>query len=81
MLSAQQLPSVEQSREVLGNLAEDPGLATLLGLLDRVPVAQDGARRLGLDVAEDVRVPAHELGVHVIGHLGQRPVPALLQQQ
>ena len=33
------------------------------------------ARAVDLDLAEDVRVPAHELGVHVLGHLGERPGP------
>ena len=34
-----------------------------------------------LDLAEDVRVPVHELGVHVLGDLGQRAGAALLEQQ
>ena len=64
-----------------GTSPKMPGLAARLGRLDRVPVAQHHAGGLGLDLAEDVRVAPHELGVHVLGDLGQRAGAALLEQQ
>ena len=67
--------------QVLGHLAEDARLAARLGLLDRVPVAQDLAGVLDLDVAEDVRVAADELLAAVLGDVGQRAGAALLEQQ
>jgi hypothetical protein len=75
------LARVQRPRQVLRHLAEDAGLAPLLGLLDLVPVAQDLAGGVDLDRAEDVRMPAHELRVHVLGDLAERAGPALLQQQ
>src|SRR4051794_29877525 len=75
------LPGVQQRRQVLGHLAEDPGLAAGLRGLDRVPVAQDLAGVLGLDVSEDVRVAADELLAHVLGDLRQRAGAALLEQE
>src|SRR4051794_12384945 len=75
------LAGVQQRREVLGHLAEDPGLAAGLGRLDRVPVAQDLAGVGDLGLPEDVRVAADELLADVLGDVGQRAGAALLEQQ
>ena len=72
---------MQQRREVLGHVAEDPLLAPGLGALDLVPVAQHLARRLRLDLAEDVRMAADELLAHVLGHLRHVAGAALLEQQ
>ena len=72
---------MQQRREVLGHLAEDPLLAPGLGALDLVPVAQHLAGRLGLDLAEDVRMAADELLAHVLGDLRHVAGAALLEQQ
>jgi hypothetical protein len=75
------LARVERTRQVLGHLAEQPGLAPLLRALDLVPVAQDLAGALHLHRAEDVRVPADQLLAAVLGHLGERAGAALLEEQ
>jgi hypothetical protein len=58
-----------------------PGLAAGLGRLDLIPVPEHFPGRLGLDLAEHVRVPADQLLAAVLGDLGQRAGAALLEQQ
>ena len=57
------LPREEERRKPFGDVVEDPLPALLLDL-DPLPVRANPVGRLGLDVAENVRVPAHELRVH-----------------
>ena len=75
------LARVQRARQVLRHLAEDARLAAGLAGLDLVPVAQHLAGRLGLHLAEHVRVPADQLLAAVLGDVGQRAGAALLQQQ
>ena len=75
------LAGVQRRGEVLGDLAEDPGLAAGLGALDGVPVAQDGPGVVRGDLAEDVRVAAHELLAHVLGDLREVAGVALLHEE
>ena len=79
--AALHLARVQRPGQVLRHLAEDAGLAAGLGRLDRVPVAQHLAGRLGLDLAEHVRVAADQLLAAVLGDVGQRAGAALLEQQ
>ena len=72
---------MQQRREVLGHLAEDPLLAAGLGALDLVPVAQHLAGRLGLDLAEDVRMAADQLLAQCSATCAMSPGAALLEQQ
>jgi hypothetical protein len=72
---------VQQRGQVLGHVAEGPLLAAGLGALDLVPVAKDLAGRLGLHLAEDVRMAADELLAHVLSDLGHVAGAALLEQQ
>ena len=60
--AALDLARVERPGQVLGDLAEDPRLAARLGGLDRVPVAQDLAGRLGLRVAAVRRSTSRDPG-------------------
>ncbi len=55
-----ELPCVQERRQRLGHVVEDP-LALLLVGLDPLPVLADAAGGPRLDVAEDVRVAADEL--------------------
>ena len=55
-----ELPCVEQRRKRLRHVVEDPLAALLLGL-DPLPVLADATGSIGIDLAEDVRVPANEL--------------------
>ena len=75
------LASVQERREVVGHVPEDPRLAARLGALDRVPVAQDLGGVLHLGLREDVRVAPHELLVDVVGHLREVAGAALLEQE
>ncbi len=59
---AQQLLHVEQRRQP-GRDALDERVVALLVLLDLLPVRDDRVGRVGLDLAEHVRMAAHELGV------------------
>ena len=74
------LARVQESREPLGDVVED-ALAPLLLDLDPLPVRAHAVGGPGLDVAEDVRVPAHELRVHAAGHLREVAGATLLEQQ
>src|SRR5689334_3535101 len=65
-----QLARIEQRRQRLGNVVEDP-VASLLLPLDPLPARADALRRARLDVAEDVRMPAHQLRVHESSDLGE----------
>ena len=47
-------------------------VVALLVLLDLLPVGDDRVGRVGLDVAEHVRMAAHELGVHAARDVGDR---------
>ena len=76
------LRRVEQRREVLGDVAEDPcGLAALLRALDVVPRAANivGLARDG--VREDVGVAPHELRRAVVGDPLEVSGAAFLEQQ
>ena len=58
-----QLAREEQRRQRLRHVVED-SRASLLLALDRLPVRAHAAGRLRLDLAEDMRMPAHELLVN-----------------
>src|SRR5581483_6425921 len=75
------LARVERAGQVLGYLGEDARLAAGLGLLYLIPVAQDLGRRLGLRLAEDMRVTADQLLSAVSRHRPQIARSALLEQQ
>ena len=75
------LRAYSSAGQVLGDLAEDAGLAARLAGLDRVPVAQHLAAPSGLDLAEDVRVAADELLAAVLGDRREIAGAALLEQQ
>jgi hypothetical protein len=79
--AALDLARVERAGEVLGDLAEEAGLAARLGALDLVPVRQHLAGVGDLHRAEDVRVAPDQLLAAVLGHLGERSRAALLEQQ
>src|SRR3954452_19005427 len=79
--AALDLARVQERRQVLGHVAEDADLATGLGALDLVPVAQDLAGGLGGGVAEDVRMAADQLRAAVLGDVGHVAGAALLEQQ
>src|ERR1700712_1525695 len=72
------LARVEQRRQVLGDLAEDAGLATGLAGLDLVPVAPHLAGRPRVHVAEDVRMAADELLAAMLGDGAEVAGAALL---
>ena len=55
--------------------------ALLLVALDLAPVADHVGRRLGLALAEHVRVPADQLQAAVVGHRGEVALAALLEEQ
>src|SRR3954452_3317409 len=75
------LARVQRPGEVLGHLPEDAALAARLPLLDPVPVAQDLAGALHLGRPEHMRMAADQLLAAVLGHLGPRPLAALLEQK
>src|SRR5436309_7985851 len=56
-------------------------LAPLLFSLDALPVLAYPPRRLRLDLAEHVRVPPHQLLVHVPGHGLQSAAAFLLEEE
>ena len=60
----------------MAHAVEDAG-ATLLGVLDGVPVGEHSVGVVGDDRAEHVRVAAHQLVVHALDDVGHRE-PALL---
>jgi hypothetical protein len=76
-----ELAGIERAGKVLGYIAEQPGLATLLRGLDPVPVAKHLAGRVSLCLAEHVGMAADQLLGAVLCHLRQIAAPALLQQQ
>ena len=78
--AALQLAGVEQRRERLGNVVEDP-FPPLVGALDLLPVRAHASGRSRLDLAEHVRVPPHELVVDPAGRLLEVAVPLLLEQE
>ena len=59
----------------------EDALAPLLLALDALPVRAHALGGSRLDVAEDVRVPAHELLVDAAGHLRQVAGASLLEQE
>jgi hypothetical protein len=75
------LARVQRPGEVLGDVAEDPGLPAGLRALDGVPVAQDRPRVVRGDLAEDVGMAADELLAHVLGDLREVPGAALLHEE
>src|SRR3954452_3001111 len=75
------LARVQERRQVLRHVAEDPVLAAGLGALDLVPVAQHLAGGVGRGVAEDVRMAADQLRAAVLGDAGHVARAALLEQQ
>ncbi len=75
-----ELPRVEQRRKRFGHVVEDPLAALLLGL-DLLPVRANPAWGLGIDLAEDVRVPAHELLLDPARDRLERAGAALLEEQ
>ncbi len=75
-----ELPRVEQRRKRLRDVVEDPLAALLLGL-DALPVLPHAARRLRVHLAEDVRVPAHELLLDPARDRLQRAGAAFLEEQ
>src|SRR5439155_1309098 len=74
------LARIEQRRERLGNVVEDP-LAPFLLAFDRLPVLLDAARRVRLDVPEHVRVPAYELLVDQPRRRCKIPLALLLERE
>ena len=75
-----QLPRLQERGQRGGNVVEDPLAPLLLGL-DLLPALADAARRVGLDLAEDVWMAADELGVHCPRNLLEIAVALLLQQE
>ena len=74
------LARVEQPRQPFRDVVED-ALAPLLLALDALPVRAHPLGSSRLDVAEDVRMPAHELLVDAAGHLRQVAGSSLLEQE
>ena len=74
------LARVEERRQRLRHVVEDARAALLLAL-DRLPVRAHAAGRLGLDLAEDVRMPPHELLVNQPRDAFEVAAAALLEQQ
>ncbi len=70
LCALEHLLRVERRRQVVGQLAEDRP-AALVVALDLVPGAHHVAGRLGLAIAEHVRMAADQLRAHVLGHAGQ----------
>ena len=75
-----QLPRLQERRQRRGHVVEDPLPALLLGL-DLLPALADAAGGVGLDLAEDVRMPADELRVHGARDLLEVALALLLEQQ
>ncbi len=75
-----ELARLQERRQRRRHVVEDPLPAFLLRL-DLLPPLADAAGGVGLDVAEDVRVAADELGVHGPRHLLEIALALLLQQQ
>jgi len=59
----------------------EDALAPLLLALDPLPVLLDAVRRIGLDVAEDVRMASDELLVNQPSRLLEVTAPAFLEEQ
>ena len=78
--AALELARLQERGQRRGHVVEDPGAPLLLGL-DLLPALADPARRLRLDVAEDVRVAADELRVHRPRDALEIALPFLLEQQ
>ena len=78
--AALHLPRLQERRKRLGDVVEDP-LAPFLLALQLLPAALDRAGRRQLGVAEDVRVPPHELGVDPSRDPGEVAGAALLEQE
>ena len=76
---AEQLVRVEQRRQA-GRDALDDRRRALLRLLDLLPVAHDVGGLVGDDVAEDVRVAAHELVVDAARDVGHGERAGLLRE-
>ena len=74
------LARVQECRQVLGNVVED-AFAFFLLALELLPVLADAACRARLDLAEDVRMPPHELLVDPARHVLEIAGAALLEQQ
>src|SRR5262249_3579389 len=74
------LARVENARERLGDVVEDP-LAPFLLALDPLPVRAHAIGGLGLDVPENVRVAPHELLVHAARNLREVARSPLLEQE
>ncbi len=75
-----ELARVQQGRQRLGHVMED-AFAPLLLALDAIPVLLHAPRRLGLDVAEDVRVAPDELLVDQPRRLREVALALLLEQK
>ena len=74
------LACVRERRQPLGERRGSPFTTLLLGL-DLLPALADTAGGLRLGVAEDVRVPPHELLVGAPGDLLEISLASLLQEQ
>jgi len=74
------LARIEQPRQPFRHVVED-AFASLLLALDALPVRANPVGGSRLDVAEDVRMPAHELLVDATGHLRQVAGSSLLEQE
>ncbi len=74
------LSGVQQGGQRPRQVVED-SLAALLPGFDPFPVLTHPPRSLRLDVTEDVRVPAHELGVHVPSDRLEVPIALLAKEQ
>ena len=74
------LLGVERRGQRLRDLAEDLAAALVLAL-DLVPVAHHVAGGVRRTFSEHVRVAADQLLAAVLGHLGQAPLTALLEEQ
>jgi hypothetical protein len=74
------LPGAQERRQRIGDVVEH-AFAPLLLALDLFPVRPHAPRRLGLDVAEHVRVAPHELLVDQAGSLLEVALAALLEQE
>jgi hypothetical protein len=74
------LARVQRPREILRDVVEDP-CASLLVALDPLPVLAHPAGRVRFGVAEDVRMPTHELLVDRTRDGGEIARAPLLEQQ
>ena len=78
--AALQLARLQERRQRRGHVVEDPLPALLLGL-DLLPALAHAPGGVRLDLAEDVRVAADELGVDGPRDLLEVAVALLLEQQ